>query len=226
MAPICTDCISGSLHTGTPKGHTELVHGIQTYVTKPSDGTPPKALIILISDAFGWSIPNSRLLADGYAEKGGFMVYVPDFMNGLLNSSFFLMKFYLRTHDSVLTTKKWGLISDNLRNRKCHGTTNNGSYADNQIASIMVHNTLPEANLDITNHFLNTSLVLLHPNLHLQSPDLQFHHLHPHRRRPIPNHLSQNRRRRLLLGRSSRFSPRRGSPKFARARIWQSLREN
>jgi dienelactone hydrolase len=38
-------------------------------------------LIIYIPDAFGWKLPNNRVLADKYA-KAGFTVYIPEFMDG------------------------------------------------------------------------------------------------------------------------------------------------
>ncbi|KAI9800551.1 MAG: hypothetical protein M1825_004100 [Sarcosagium campestre] len=77
----CVDCYTGTLHSGTPSGRVTKVHGLPTYIASPSGGAP-KGLIIIISDAFGWSLPNTRILADTYAQKGNFLVYVPDFMNG------------------------------------------------------------------------------------------------------------------------------------------------
>ncbi|EPE34693.1 alpha/beta-Hydrolase [Glarea lozoyensis ATCC 20868] len=82
MPPICPSCLTGTLHTTDPLGHTRTIHGLDTYIAQPPNKTTPKGLIILISDAFGWTIPNSRLLADAYAQKGGFEVWVPDFMDG------------------------------------------------------------------------------------------------------------------------------------------------
>lgn len=34
---------------------------------------------MIIADAFGWTLPNNRILADDYA-KQGFQVYLPEFM--------------------------------------------------------------------------------------------------------------------------------------------------
>lgn len=71
-------CATGSLHTGTPTGHIEKLHGLDCYVADaPSDS--PKGVIVIISDAFGWTLPNNRILADDYA-KQGFQVYLPEFM--------------------------------------------------------------------------------------------------------------------------------------------------
>ena len=76
----CRGCFSGSVVSDTPTGTVSTVHGLPTYVTRP-DG-PPKGLIVYIPDLFGWELPNARLLADNYATKSGFVVYLPDFMNG------------------------------------------------------------------------------------------------------------------------------------------------
>lgn len=83
MAAIqCRDCISGTIHTGKPTGVQILFHGLPTYVTRPDEGEPEKGIIIFIPDIFGWKFANSRLLADKYAKKGGYTVYLPDFMGG------------------------------------------------------------------------------------------------------------------------------------------------
>jgi dienelactone hydrolase len=83
MAAIqCRDCISGSVHAGKPVGNEITFHGLPTYVTRPDEGTPEKGIIVFIHDIFGWKFANSRLLADKYAKKGGYIVYLPDFMRG------------------------------------------------------------------------------------------------------------------------------------------------
>lgn len=80
----CQDCVTGSLHEGTPIGREETLHGLQTYVTEPPNGASPSALIVIIPDVFGWKLPNTRLLADTYAKRGNYRVYVPEFMNGMM----------------------------------------------------------------------------------------------------------------------------------------------
>lgn len=65
---------------GTPTGTVSTVHGLDTYTARP-EGTP-KGVVVIIPDIFGWETSNSRLLADSYAKKGGFLVYLPDFMGG------------------------------------------------------------------------------------------------------------------------------------------------
>jgi dienelactone hydrolase len=83
----CIDCFTGTVHLGTPTGTTTTIHGLPVYVAKPPEGVTPKGLIVIIPDAFGWDFVNNRLLSDHYAERGNFLVYLPDFMNGQSPSS-------------------------------------------------------------------------------------------------------------------------------------------
>lgn len=62
-----------------PKGTMETIHGLKTYVARPT-GTP-KGIVIIIPDAFGQPFPNNKHLADTYASDGSFLVYLPDFMD-------------------------------------------------------------------------------------------------------------------------------------------------
>lgn len=80
----CPDCFQGAIHEGKPRGKVIKLHGLDTYVVEPTDGRPVKAIIVMIPDAFGWEFVNCRLLADTYANKGDFKVYLPDFMDGEL----------------------------------------------------------------------------------------------------------------------------------------------
>lgn len=81
----CTECASGYLHEGTPVGHVEALHGLPTYVSEPPSEDSSKGIVVIISDAFGWDLNNSRILADAYAKRANVTVYLPDFMNGTLN---------------------------------------------------------------------------------------------------------------------------------------------
>lgn len=79
----CRDCFTGTLHGDAEiTGHTEQIHGLPTYVAQPEAGAKPKALIVIIPDGFGWELRNTRALADSYAKRGEFLVYLPDFMDG------------------------------------------------------------------------------------------------------------------------------------------------
>lgn len=86
----CPDCFSGHVHDGTPQGQIIKLHGLDTYVAEPAGGAEAvRGIVVIIPDAFGWDFVNNRLLADNYAEKGNYRVYLPDFMKGMFDVWFF-----------------------------------------------------------------------------------------------------------------------------------------
>jgi dienelactone hydrolase len=82
----CPDCFKGAVHDyADPAGSEETIHGIRTYVSSGSQSvtqSSSRPTIIFITDAFGFNLVNSKLLADYYAAKTGFRVLVPDVMPG------------------------------------------------------------------------------------------------------------------------------------------------
>lgn len=84
----CPDCFSGAVHEGIPRGKVIKFHDLNTYITEPADGREVKNIIVIIPDAFGWEFVNNRILADHYADKGHYRVYLPDFMLGKLHHLF------------------------------------------------------------------------------------------------------------------------------------------
>ncbi|KAJ5373269.1 Dienelactone hydrolase [Penicillium concentricum] len=78
----CPDCFSGYIHQGTPRGEVTSLHGLPVYTTKPLNDAPYRGILIVVPDAFGWEFVNNRIVADNYAEKGKYLVYLPEFMNG------------------------------------------------------------------------------------------------------------------------------------------------
>lgn len=84
----CKDCFSGTLRGDViPSGSEETLHGLDTYVTGPEPGTTPLGTVILLADAFGWKLRNTRALADAYARSVPCIVYVPDVMAGEISLS-------------------------------------------------------------------------------------------------------------------------------------------
>lgn len=77
----CAECFSGHVSSSNPAGKTDTVYNRQTYIAEPSNPTAIKGIIVIVPDAFGWKFVNNRLLADHYANLGGFKVYLPDFMD-------------------------------------------------------------------------------------------------------------------------------------------------
>lgn len=63
-----------------PKGTEETIHGLNTYIV--GNRTNPRAIIVVYSDIFGLGLPNNKLIADGYAASGEYLVYLPDFFKG------------------------------------------------------------------------------------------------------------------------------------------------
>ncbi|CEL10698.1 hypothetical protein ASPCAL13813 [Aspergillus calidoustus] len=78
----CPNCFAGHINPSTPTGHVTTLHGLDVYIAEPPENTEPKGIIVIIPDAFGWEFVNNRILADHYAQRGGFRVLLPDFMKG------------------------------------------------------------------------------------------------------------------------------------------------
>ena len=77
----CAACFSGSVHEGKPRCKIVKVHGLDIYLSEPSDGRTSKTTIVIIPDAFGLEFINNKLLADHYSDKGNYRVIIPDFMD-------------------------------------------------------------------------------------------------------------------------------------------------
>ncbi|KAJ3088309.1 hypothetical protein HK102_009051 [Quaeritorhiza haematococci] len=112
-------CVTGYAWTGTPKGKDGKLGGVDTYFTTPGSDDPlvpsptiTKAILI-IHDVFGYTSPNTRLVADRLAEEGGFLVIIPDFFegNGLANSH----PSMLQNFDKMLTASStWQKITSGV----------------------------------------------------------------------------------------------------------------
>ncbi|KAI0712480.1 alpha/beta-hydrolase [Earliella scabrosa] len=74
----CPNCVSGTIHHGTPKGAEVIVGGFNAYAVGDENSD---RIIVIGVDIFGWKFVNTRLLADEYASHG-FRVVIPDLFNG------------------------------------------------------------------------------------------------------------------------------------------------
>lgn len=65
-------------------GKNETLAGLDTYVSLPPDGRPPRGVVLLITDIFGAHRRNPRLWADRLAASGAgdLAVVLPDFFRG------------------------------------------------------------------------------------------------------------------------------------------------
>ena len=67
-------CITGFEWEGTSVGKETTLANHNTYIT----GSNPDVAVLVISDLFGWTFSNLRLLADRYAQEANATVYLPD----------------------------------------------------------------------------------------------------------------------------------------------------
>ncbi|KAJ7212146.1 hypothetical protein GGX14DRAFT_447636 [Mycena pura] len=74
----CPDCFTGSVLDGEPKG---AIVDIQGAYLAAGPGTPNRAIIFL-TDIFGLSLKNSKILADNFAQHLQCDVWVPDIFAG------------------------------------------------------------------------------------------------------------------------------------------------
>lgn len=82
-AGYCKDCFTGTLRgDAKPTGTVETVCGLPAYVARPDPGQQALGIVVILPDAFGWELLNTRALADAYARRGPFLVYLPDFQAG------------------------------------------------------------------------------------------------------------------------------------------------
>ncbi|EIW79005.1 alpha beta-hydrolase [Coniophora puteana RWD-64-598 SS2] len=78
---LCSHCVQGVRHEGTPKGKFETVDNIKCYVATPSGDYAKDKVLLFLTDIFGIAGSNSQLLADDFA-RNGFKVVMPDYFNG------------------------------------------------------------------------------------------------------------------------------------------------
>jgi len=77
----CKDCVTGVRHEGTPEGTMEKIGGVDCYVATPSSDYPKDKVILFLTDVFGLSLVNNKLLTDGFAQNG-YKTIIPDILIG------------------------------------------------------------------------------------------------------------------------------------------------
>jgi hypothetical protein len=82
---FCAKCFQGTLRGDLePTGTIETIHGLPTYVARPDPPAVATGIVVIIPDAFGWELRNTRALADSYARRIPAVVLLPDLMAGEL----------------------------------------------------------------------------------------------------------------------------------------------
>ena len=75
-------CCSGIIDKGIPEGHEEKIDGVNCYVTPRSNISNNKVAVVILSDVFGYKLPNTRLIADNFSKQLSVLVIAPDLFNG------------------------------------------------------------------------------------------------------------------------------------------------
>lgn len=70
----CENCKKGFKWDGQTTGKEATLNKAKAYVT----GDSKDSAILIITDIFGWTLPNVRVLADHYAKETNSTVYIPD----------------------------------------------------------------------------------------------------------------------------------------------------
>jgi len=71
-------CKTGFAWDGKPTGSETTLAGLKAY----SVGDSQDVAILIVADIYGWTLNNTRLLADHFAKEVGATVFVPDFYDG------------------------------------------------------------------------------------------------------------------------------------------------
>lgn len=74
----CENCKTGFKWDGTASGTETTLNSSKAYVA----GDSKDAAILILTDIFGWTLPNIRVLADHFAKESQATVYVPDLFDG------------------------------------------------------------------------------------------------------------------------------------------------
>jgi len=77
----CPDCVRGFVHDGSPTGDDTSLGPLPAYRSFVKIGIPCRGILVILTDLFGHTFVNARLLADSYSASG-FETYVPDICGG------------------------------------------------------------------------------------------------------------------------------------------------
>ncbi|KAJ7060931.1 dienelactone hydrolase endo-1,3,1,4-beta-D-glucanase [Mycena amicta] len=77
----CEDCFKGVRHEGTPEGKIEQLAGVDCYIATPAGDYASDKAVLFLTDVFGLSLLNNKLLVDDFA-RNGFYTVMPDMFEG------------------------------------------------------------------------------------------------------------------------------------------------
>lgn len=62
-------CLRGNIHEGEPRGKTQTIAGVETYVVEPAEDTANGNVVLYFPDVWGL-YNNAMLIMDGFADAG------------------------------------------------------------------------------------------------------------------------------------------------------------
>jgi hypothetical protein len=68
-APSSSCCLTGHLHTGTPRGSFSQLANITTYISHPPAGKSNGHILLYFADVYGM-FTNGQLVMDSFADAG------------------------------------------------------------------------------------------------------------------------------------------------------------
>ncbi|CCM03821.1 uncharacterized protein FIBRA_05970 [Fibroporia radiculosa] len=74
-------CIKAVEHTGTARGTIEKIGGVDTYVSRPPQGSANNRVVLVFPDVYGPFFLNSQLIMDYWASNG-YLVLAIDYFEG------------------------------------------------------------------------------------------------------------------------------------------------
>ncbi|KAI6101020.1 dienelactone hydrolase [Pisolithus croceorrhizus] len=77
----CSHCVIGKEYLGSPEGKIHSIGGVPCYVGTPTIEYDRKKALILLTDIFGVTFSNNKLLVDDFARKG-YLTIAPDYLLG------------------------------------------------------------------------------------------------------------------------------------------------
>jgi dienelactone hydrolase len=78
----CTDhCFTTVQHYGTPAGRTDVIAGVETYISEPKVSSGTKKVVLFFADVYGPLYLNNQLIQDYFASHG-YTVLGPDYFFG------------------------------------------------------------------------------------------------------------------------------------------------
>ncbi|KAI6101210.1 dienelactone hydrolase [Pisolithus sp. B1] len=78
---LCSDCVKGVRHEGTPEGKIEFIGDVRCYVGTPSGEYNEEKAVLFLPDVIGIDLINAQLLVDDFA-RNGFKTIAIDYLNG------------------------------------------------------------------------------------------------------------------------------------------------